>query len=318
MPGADWRSAHENFDWVWVTDSVRVFGKWRDGTIDFIDSIPAAMPPSPFSSRSEPVPCAPPPGGWPGNPDDVAPDDAEGLVQGLQSEVNRHPELYGGMWEAATEDSLGNVVLRAMVVGTVADVSSVEADLREIFPANLCVIKVEYNTLALEAEEVRLSAEDRGWFVHLEPKFNSVAVWLPAILDQSTADLLAQADGKVRVFPIAERLDADPPPSGERVCGRVDSNWCDVLVARVREARPELFGADSVEVVESSCAPGWLGCPFILPYIVVVVAPDCTGGPLGFSVVRHSTSNLVSEFEDPLPAHIAALLPAACAVAPLT
>lgn len=55
LPGGEWRSAHEGFKNVWVTNTFDVFGIWRDGVVEFVDAIPGEQPPNPTSIQ--PVPC---------------------------------------------------------------------------------------------------------------------------------------------------------------------------------------------------------------------------------------------------------------------
>jgi hypothetical protein len=311
LSGAEWYSARDPGPGkVWVTGYLRVFGTWRDGTIEVVEVLPAEKPESPFSLP--PVPCDPPTGGWPGDPDDFDPYDPEIFARTLQYELQQHPDLYGGLWSAVDENSLGGVARHALVVGTVGDVSSVEAELREIYPANLCVVQVEHNTLELEAVVDRLRAADRDWVVDVDPKINQVAVWLP-VVEQGAADVLAEDSGKVHVVPVAERVDADLPPNGERICGRLKQAECDVVIALVREARPDAFTEDSVEVVDYECPPG-ARCPAIWFYTVVVAPSGCPGIPIAFSVRHLSHFDSVSEREQVLPPHVADLLPAECLV----
>lgn len=201
LPGNDWRSAREDFNEVWVTDHVQAFGLWRDGVIDYVSSVPTEKPPRPSFLSVPPIPCAPPSGGWPGDPEDFGPEDPEGLVLRLQAEVDRRPEIYGGSWVAWNEDAQGNVTKRALVVGTVGDVESAARSLTEIFPANLCVVEVEYSTEELQAVVDDLTQNGDNWTVGTDPATNRVLVTLP-VIDEQAAKALAPHVDKIDVRPL--------------------------------------------------------------------------------------------------------------------
>lgn len=319
LPGNDWRSAREDFNEVWVTDHVQLFGLWRGGIIDYVGSVPTDKPPSPSFLSVPPIPCDPPSGGWPGDPEDFAPEGPEGLVLSLQAEVDRRPEIYGGFWVAWNEDTQGNVTERALVVGTVGDVESAARSLTEIFPANLCVVEVEYSTAELQVAVDDLTQNGDNWTVGTDPATNRVLVILP-VIDEQAAEALAPHVDKIDVRPLAEKADTAPPPNGERICGRLEQGQCDVVIALVREAQPDVLAPDATEIAEYICPPGALTCPptGATSYLVAVVPAGCSGGPISFRVHPRHRYERVVESEYALPAHIAELLPADCVIDPPT
>jgi hypothetical protein len=147
--------------------------------------------------------------------------------------------------------------------------------------------------------------------------FRVFAIWqdpVVAFVDAIPAEqphLLSTLTG-----PLADKLDADPPRNGERFCGRVDEAHCAIAIALVREARRDLFSSDSVEVVEYECPPG-ARCRAGGGYVVAVVPQGCPGIPIAFVVSTLEHFDHVVEYEYDLPAHVADLLPAECAVAPI-
>lgn len=326
--GGEWYSAFDGGRQVWVTGNLTVYGTWQNGAIEVfltVESEGQRGPPPPWDLEPPPVPCEEPPGGWPGNPEDLAedPSDPEALVRRLDAEVERQPDLYAGYWSAADTDEQGNDVLRTLVVGTVGDVEAVERELRAIYPANLCVVGVQYSTRELEGAAIRVRAQlpdrfvetDESVFgnVEIDASANRVVVVTP-VLDESVADAIEPVRAMVEVRPIAGRVDTSTPAASNRVCGRLQQPTCDALIAVLDEARPEVLGSDTIVAVNSGCGPGWASCPLLPSYIVAVVQPGCAGGPALFGIQPRVGDALV-DFEGTLPAHVADLLPPECAAA---
>lgn len=183
----------------------------------------------------------------------------------------------------------------------------------ENVPRVPCELPDECSTLELDAVEERMRAVDPRWLVQVGVSGNRVVVWLP-VIDAAAAGVLAQDAQMILARPLVEKIDADPPPNGERACGRVDRAHCEIAIALVREARPDLFTQDSVEVVESQCAPGaW--CSALSGYIVAVAPAGCPGSPSAFVVRRLQQFDRVLDYKYGLPAYVSDLLPPGCTAA---
>jgi hypothetical protein len=173
----------------WGGQYATVRGRW-DGSVLWGDEVTATEEPAAPSWKT-PVPCEPPPGGWPGDPpSEVAP-------QALEREVKGHPGSYVGVWPA-TSDVQGQIVLRVMVVGTVEDVSTASTQLGEIYPYNLCVVSVDFSARDLQPVFDNLSALSYPWFVSIDPRLDRVLVSVIALTD-SEAAAIARYDGKIEV-----------------------------------------------------------------------------------------------------------------------
>jgi hypothetical protein len=197
----------------WDGTSARVEGTW-DGEAITATAMTAAPPPSRLSLP--PIPCDPPAGGWPGLP---TPEDGESAGLALEAEVNRHPDRYLGLWPAATTNAGGDVSKRAIVVGTVEDVSSVAAALRVIYPFNLCVVQSDFSATELQPVVDELDALNYPWVVDLEARVGRVEVWTTA-LSPAMAEALDRFSDKVDVHTTL-RLATSPPTDPEEPLLRV-------------------------------------------------------------------------------------------------
>lgn len=181
----------------WDGQYVQVEGIW-DGEAVRVTEVIAARRPAP---STRPVPCAPPPGGWPGfDP----PDAAESAGRDLEQEVYGNPDLYVGIWPAATTDP-GGVPERVIVVGTVGDVAEVAANLRSIYPYNLCVTAVAFSRAELQAVRDHLARLDQPWHLDIDPSVDRVVV-TTTTLGPAAAEAIAPFGAKVEVRPTLRKV----------------------------------------------------------------------------------------------------------------
>lgn len=205
VTGVDVREIGAEFGGLWVTDYVRVDGMWNDGAFAAARVTPAERPrPSDqldllFPVKRE-VPCEAPPGGWPDPPDD------EQSLQPLSAEVEGNPDKYVGLWSGEVTDAEGNAVDLVVVVGTVADVASVAAELRPIYPFNPCITRAEYSRRELQEVADRLSPTHPDWDVYVEPSLSRIVVRL-VVFDSSAEEATRQYADKVLIRPVVERVD---------------------------------------------------------------------------------------------------------------
>lgn len=203
VTGVDVRELGRELAGQWVTDYLRVEGVWTDGAIaaNSVSSLELPRATEILSPLGSPgVPCEPPSGGWSRYPDGP---DGERAAAALEAEVESHPEKYSGLWTGAITDSNENPVDLVVVVGTVADVESVAADLRALYPFNLCVTHVDYSRGQLEGVIESLSAGFADWDVTLDPSIARIVVRLPAF-DPRAAEATAPYESEVVVLPVVE------------------------------------------------------------------------------------------------------------------
>ncbi len=130
----------------------------------------------------------------------------ERAVRDLQAEVGRNPDTYVGAWSGEIRDRAGQEVDRAMVVGTVAEIESVAAELRSRFPYNLCIVRAEHSASDLQRAARALSAMDRPWELQLDPRIARVVVRVAAF-GQPAAEAISPYASLVSVRPIVVRAD---------------------------------------------------------------------------------------------------------------
>jgi hypothetical protein len=205
VTGVDVRDLGAESGGVWVTDYVRVDGIWISGGVAANRVSPADRPQGAEHLQllfpvDRDVPCETPPGGWPDPPED------DQLVAPLQAEIENHPEKYVGFWNGVVSDAKGDVLDLVVIVGTVADVAAVEAELRLLYPYNLCVTRAAYSGTDLRRIADSLSAIDPDWLVSISPSLSRVVVRL-VVFDQASADALVPYADKVIVRPVVELND---------------------------------------------------------------------------------------------------------------
>jgi hypothetical protein len=170
-------------------------GTWAEGTL-VVRDVFAAIAPRPFVIP--PAPCEAPPGGWPGRPSAEDAVEAEASSLRLTDEVDDNPALYSGIWVADLEGAA------PIVVGTVGKVEEVRERLAEIYPYNMCVVKVDYSAAQLQPVADRLAQSDGRWWTDVDPATARVLVDLPVLDEEAVSRIGADAD-KVTVRPLVAR-----------------------------------------------------------------------------------------------------------------
>ena len=137
---------------------VRVEGTFHQGTLAV--SLVEASPPDPPTPHQEPaVPCDPPAGGWAEGRGETGPDDWMGLNR-MTEHVRAHPERFSDLWEAHPDGPPSGPSYSpsrmVYVIGTTGDVAQATAELRPMYPGNLCVHRVEHSAADLEQLAQRL------------------------------------------------------------------------------------------------------------------------------------------------------------------
>jgi hypothetical protein len=162
-----------------VSERVAVLGTWTGEALS-VDSVSPAT----ADSVRRPVPCPPPPGGWPSDPPTSAA--LENALNRLGGLAAGRPDLYAGLW-SATADS-GQAVA---VVSTVGEPETAHASLGRDYPYALCVVRVEFSSDDLNRVAAILGRPDRTWQANVSPEENRVVVRL-AILDPPAATALGK------------------------------------------------------------------------------------------------------------------------------
>jgi hypothetical protein len=106
--------------------------------------------------------------------------------------------MYVGIWLAESTDATAGVLVRAVVVGTVGDVSDVAAKLTAIYPFNLCVVQVEFSAADLQPVLDQLAGIDERWHLDIEPSVDRVVV-TTTTLEPSAAEAIAAFSDKVEI-----------------------------------------------------------------------------------------------------------------------
>ena len=137
---------------------VRVEGTYRQGKLA-ITRVELAQPDPPPPYTEPPVPCDPPTGGWAMGRGETGPDDWMGLNR-LTEHVRAHPERFSDIWEGHPDGvpsgPSGFPSRMVYVVGTTGDVAQAQAELRSMYPGNLCVHQVSRSAADLERIAQRL------------------------------------------------------------------------------------------------------------------------------------------------------------------
>jgi hypothetical protein len=176
---------------AWVGRGVTILGYW-DGVSVRVDSVKDRTLES-DDGTSTPA-CATPSTGW-ATPATGEAVEAQG--RSLESEVRRHPETYSGTWTTVLRDGDGTIVAVVLNVGTVGDLETVERSLGDLYPHNLCVMKVAHSAAALRPILSAL-AKDPRWHVSIDARAGLVRVSVLAIT-ASEIDSLAGYNGFVDV-----------------------------------------------------------------------------------------------------------------------
>lgn len=172
-----------------VIQMATLSGAWTGTAVDidrWLSAAPKTGSESPVLGCGQPVPGAI--SGGPATPD------TEAVYAQLQAEVEGHPDSYAGEWIQEIDG------ISTVVVGTVADRSRVERQLREIFPYGLCVVSADYSLTTLRSAAAAFTRPDQGWIAHVDVESNRVIVNLP-VVDASAASALDAAPG-VMVEPL--------------------------------------------------------------------------------------------------------------------
>jgi hypothetical protein len=137
---------------------VRVEGTFHQGTLA-VTRVVLAQPDPPPPHPEPPVPCDPPAGGWGMDRGESGPDDWMGLNR-LTEHVRAHPERFSDIWEGHPDGPpsgpSGFPSRMVYVVGTTGDVAQAWAELRPMYPGNLCVHQVNRSAADLERIAQRL------------------------------------------------------------------------------------------------------------------------------------------------------------------
>jgi hypothetical protein len=189
---------------------VRVEGTFHAGTLA-VNRVVAATPDPPQPFVEPPMPCEPPAGGWAEGRGEKGPDDWMGLNR-LTEYVRARPDRFADIWEAhpdTTKGPSGFPTRMVMAVGTTGDVAQAMAELRPMYPGNLCVYQVSRSAGDLERLAQRL--RDNGttpMSATIDVIENKVRVKVVA-LDPATVAMLDTAgrDGIILEEPLLQWLD---------------------------------------------------------------------------------------------------------------
>jgi hypothetical protein len=194
---------HEEDGGTFVSSTVALHGIWQsDGirvtsfeTIEF-EGIPTA-------------PCSPPQGGWPGVGTE---DDRYWNERRLGDYLGKRSDTFASWWVARTsvEPEPFDVTHRVLVVGTKLDPESVIEDLREVFPANLCVERVEFSADDLYAPIRELLGPDPPWNRDWDERRNRVII-RPLLMDEEFIATLNE-----KLAPYLDRIIVEPAVRLER------------------------------------------------------------------------------------------------------
>lgn len=209
---------------TWFTwDQVVLTGTWTAGSLAVSAARVAEEADLPQLDWDAEPPCDPPPGGWLlgdyGLPTDD-PESWERMVSALVEEVEAQPERFhdrrvaypGGdpFAPGAPTNDMGEPVFdrTVLVVSTVDDPATVEAELRPLFPGNLCIEQVDHSRSELEAVVQRLTVDGGSWVLEafsLEAgSDNRVQLELP-VLDKAAAERIGADATLVEVHPLVRR-----------------------------------------------------------------------------------------------------------------
>jgi hypothetical protein len=294
------RGVDEGTTLIWAT----VVGTWDGSSVDVQHISAADKPELPWSDRA--VPCEPPAGGWPGNPED----DQAGAV--LDREVRDRPSTYVGIWSAETMSETGDSV-RAMAVGTVDDLATAKRRLTDIYPFNLCVVEVEFSLSELEGVAAELDTLE-GPTLHLDvdAALDRVVVWTNAV-DPATAEAIlpfldkVQVRATLRLAPTApDATDAIEPTLA---CGQINQEDCEASVEIVRGQDAAAVDGARAIVVDDVCAPTMI-CDRVYPFhVLVVLIPVNTDEPIqAFNVVGSDGPEEILASPPSIPPHIQDLI----------
>ncbi len=173
---------------------VRVEGTFQLGTLAVTRVVPATPdPPAPFSEP--PVPCGPPAGGWAEGRGETGLDDWMKLNT-LMEYVRARPDRFADVWEAHPDGppTGPRYAPSRMVyaIGTTGDVAQAFAELRAVWPGNLCVYQVQRSATDLERLAQRLQASTPPMSGEIDVIQNKVRVKVVA-LDPATVAALDAA-----------------------------------------------------------------------------------------------------------------------------
>jgi hypothetical protein len=177
---------------VFVSDLVALHGTWRrDGIhVASFDAVQREAVP--------PVPCGPPPGGWPGIVGDE--DEQYWNDRRLGDYLVQHRGQLTGWWLARIGPDPSDMSQRVKVIGTVLEPADVLDGLRAIYPSNLCVVRVDYSE-----QQLWQAFEQTGgpWNREIDERRNRVVV-APLQLSQGVIDA---------VMPFLDRVIIEPAVS---------------------------------------------------------------------------------------------------------
>lgn len=177
------------------TALVVVRGTWRAQAIDVLTAAETSN-----GEQIQPVslPCATPTGGW--VVDEFSSGSArESALARLATMVAQSPDVYSGLWSAHPEGTTPSQP-SVMVVGTVDGSSQVEASLRQVYPGNLCVDRVDFSATRLREVAARLQGVNPSWRVVVSPDHDRVKLSI-VVLDDSAATSIG-ADPATIVDPL--------------------------------------------------------------------------------------------------------------------
>jgi hypothetical protein len=173
---------------------VRVEGTFHNGTLA-VNRVVAATPDPPPAFVEPPVPCEPPAGGWIEGRGEKGPDDWMGLNR-LTEYVRARPDRFADIWEAHPDGApTGPSYAPSRMVyaiGTTGDVAQALAELRPMWPGNLCVYRVSRNAQDLERLAQQLRSSIQPMSADIDVIQNKVRVKVVA-LDPATVAVLDAA-----------------------------------------------------------------------------------------------------------------------------
>ncbi|MGN9908908.1 hypothetical protein ACTMTJ_15300 [Phytohabitans sp. LJ34] len=176
------------------SDSVRVEGVYRDGTVS-VDKVQPGEGPIGTEPAALDVPCDAPPGGWRTTSVYTDGADLDRARVRLAQVVDADPETYAGRRMGYPDDRRTGASV--LVVGTVRDVERARRAVSAVYQDNLCVYSARFSAADLDRTVAELEAG--GVTAEADVTANRVRV-RPVILDAPTNHLFDQVGREALVI----------------------------------------------------------------------------------------------------------------------
>jgi hypothetical protein len=165
---------------IWLTEKIEIRGTWeRDGV--HVTSATIVDPPG-FPL----VPCAAPPGGWPGVVGDI---DAERA--NLDHYLIQHIDRVIGPWLTSVDGREPTPESKVLVVGTIDDPTAIYGELGTLYRSNLCVVHVDYSYTTLMQVKQSIGPANGLFAIEVDDRRGRLLV-KPFMLTQDVVEQLAE------------------------------------------------------------------------------------------------------------------------------